>query len=237
MIRALRYTLITVIWLGLIAYGALWVLGGRFIDKAQGPLTSRLVAAFGPGPGDEYGYAAGLRFFPLRVEITGLQINAGALKLGEDTWRDAKLGVDRIECCAMPLIRENRVDITDVSGRTFSGLLTNTELARHLERANEDAQGIEVSPYNGRCRIQGRFGVASAAPVTVIGDWKVDDRGVVTLVNREYHNPDSPVPEGMIRLIEEQVKFEVRIGVLDEDLVAADVLYGREGLRISAGES
>lgn len=236
MIRFIRYLLLILILLAAFVYGTLWLLADRFIDKAQPILTNKLIGAYGPGEDDDFGYDASIRFFPLRLEVNDIYIEAEALRLGPDTYNDAVLTIKKIECEVMPLIREDRVEITKVEGREFEGVLTRSRLADYLERNSDGLSDLEIIPYNGRCRIRGRIGHVSSVPMTIIGDWVVDGRGVATLSNREYHNPDSPVPEGMIRMSEDQIDFDVRIRVLDEELASREVSYGREGLRIGASE-
>jgi hypothetical protein len=74
----------------------------------------------------------------------------------------------------------------------------------------------------------------SIVDITILGDWGIGDRGVATLVDREYLNPDGPVPEGAVRMLEEQVSFDVRIHLLDEELTPDRVSFSSAGLDISA---
>ena len=93
---------------------------------------------------------------------------------------------------------------------------------------------MSVDWYNGMTRIQGRFGFVSISRISLLGRWGIDDRGVITLIDRQYHNPDSPVPEGAIRILEEQTDLDIRIDLLDEELIAEEVNSFPFGIMIIA---
>ena len=238
MFKFLRNLLLTLIVVAIAGFIALMVLGNYFIDRAEGPLTRKLIAVFGPGEDDQYGYTGGLKFMPFRIVVDNLFVEADALEVGGVVWTDARVDIESVECDPLKLIRENEVVVTGASGRSFSGSLNNSTLALWLESNNENMRSLRIRYENDdRCNITGRFGLVSAAPVTVIGRWGIDDRGVATLLDREYHNPDSPVPEGMIKLLEEQISFDIRINLFDGEIPAREVSYTADGLRLVASEA
>lgn len=238
MIKFLRNLLLTLIVVAIAGFIALMALGNYFIDRAEGPLTQKLIAVFGPGEDDQYGYIGGLKFKPFRMTVNNLFVEADALEVGGVVWTDARVDVESVECDPMKLIRENEVVVTGASGRSFSGSLNNSTLAQLLESNSENMRSVRIRRDNDdRCNITGRFGLVSAAPITVIGRWGIDDRGVATLLDREYHNPDSPVPEGMIELIEDQISFDIRINLFGGELPAREVSYTADGLRLVASEA
>jgi len=238
MIRFLRNLLITLIIVVLIAFIALLVLGNYFIDRAEGPITAKLIGVFAPGDNDDFGYTGGLRFIPFRITVNNLYVESDILKVGGVNFDNARVDVEAVECDALKLIQNNEVEIISAEGRSFSGSLTYENLATWLELNSEHMKDVEIQLRDdGRCGIIGRFGMVSAAPMMIIGEWGVDDRGVATLLNADFHNPDSPVPAGMIDMIRDQVSFDIRIRLFDEELTATTVSYDRDGITITASQS
>lgn len=236
MIRFFRYLLITVIILVILAYTTAWLVAEKAVDRMYGPITTEFIGVFGPGVGDEYGYDVNIQLWPPMVIISDLYINADVLRVDLDTWQDARLGIGRIELELVPLVKEEEIIVKDISGRRLVGLLSNAGIADHLERNSPGIRDLTISEYREQCRILGDFGLTTIVPITLLGDWIVDDRGVATFESREYYNPDSDVPEGYIRIIEEQNSFDIRVEILGEGLVVEELVYESNGLWISAVE-
>jgi hypothetical protein len=236
MVRFFRFLAITLIILAALAYGAVWALAGQARELMYKPLTNEFIGTFGPGPDDLYRYDVSVKLFPPTAVVSNLLIQAEALRIDLDTWNGAHLGIDRIELELIPLLREQKLVIKKIEGRKFVGLLTNDQLETYLERNSPGMRDLDISEYQGQCRISGEFGLVSVVPITLLGEWVVDDRGVATFQNREYFNPDSVVPEGYIQIVEEQNKFDVRAEILGEGLITEQCVYNSAGLWISAVE-
>ena len=234
MIRFIRYLIFTLVFILIIGYLIAYLLADHIIEKAEKVLTREFIAPYGPDEDDQYSYSVQLHIFPLTAEITGLSIKGDALKVDEDVFEDCELGVDRIVCELIPLLEDGEVKIRSAEDMHFSGLLTCERLARRLERTGKALSNLVVDKYGQKARIRGKVGEVKAFDITVLGTWAIDDRGVITLTNREYHNPDSPVPEGAIKILEEQVSFDVRIHLLDEELKPEKVSFDSHGLWLSA---
>jgi len=236
MIRFFRNLLLFIIIVTLVAYAAIWF-GGRYVtDRIEEPLFNRFVRTYGVADDGNYTYSAGVKLWPPRVQLDTIVISGGELLLDGDTFEDALITVERVDCELLPLVKTGEVVITSFEGRTFEGRITNDDLADRLERENEGLSELTIDVYNDRCLLRGRFGRVNVSTISLFGDWVVDDRGVVTLVNREYHNPDSPVPAGMVEMIEEQITLDLRIDMFDHELPAKEVEFGAGGLSIKAGD-
>jgi hypothetical protein len=236
MVRFFRILILTVIVLVILAYAALWAMADEVVDIIYKPITSEFIGAFGPSADDEYKYDVSVRLWPPTAVISGLFIEAQALNINTETWHGAHLGIDKVELELIPLIRDNRIEVKEISGRRFVGLLTNPELALYLERHSPDLRDLRISEYQGKCRINGKFGVTSIMPITLLGDWFINDEGVVSFRNTEYYNPDSVIPEGFVQLVQERNSFDVAMEILGGRLVIDQVVYDNNGLWISAAE-
>ncbi|MCX6645986.1 MAG: hypothetical protein NTY09_06480 [bacterium] len=236
MVRFFRILLITLIVLAALAYGAAWILADHARELMYKPLTTEFIGAFGPSQDDIYRYDVSVKLWPPTVIVYNLIIQADVLRIDLDTWRGAHLGIDRIELELIPLLKEQKLAIKKIEGRKFVGLLTNDQLEIYLQRNSPGMRDLDISQYQEKCRIRGEFGLVSVVPITLLGEWTVDDRGVATFQNREYYNPDSVVPEGYIQIVEEQNKFDVRVEILGEGLITEQCVYNSAGLWISAVE-
>jgi hypothetical protein len=232
MIRFLRYLIITIVLLAVAAYLAVYFMADRIIRRVEGRLTATFIAPFAPAGDDQYGYDASLHFWPPAVELTDLDIKAKALMVDGDVFENCELHVDRIVCDLIPLLRYGTIKTRSIEGRSFSGLLTSTRLAQRLEHTGGPLSNLVIDLYGRKCRIRGRFGSVSITDMTVTGAWAVDDRGVITLTDREYYNPDSYVPEGAIKIIEGQISFDVRIHILDAELTGEQASFNSSGLYV-----
>jgi hypothetical protein len=236
MVRFFRILLITLIILAALAYGAAWILADQSRELMYKPLTTEFIGAFGPSQDDVYRYDVSVKLWPPTVIISDLFIQAEFLRVDINTWQGAHLGIDRIELELIPLLKEQKLVIKKIEGRKFVGLLTNDQLEIYLETNSPGMRDLDISEYRDKCRISGEFGLVSVVPITLLGEWIVDDRGVATFQNREYYNPDSVVPEGYIQIVEEQNKFDVIVEILGEGLIAEQCVYNSAGLWISAVE-
>jgi hypothetical protein len=234
MIRFLRNLVLFVILLAAAGYLAAYLMRDRITAKVESILTDRLIAAFGPGPQDHFGYNVRLHFYPPVAEVTDLGITSGTLRIGEDTWNDCDIRIRRLTCDLLPLLRFGEFKISSIEGIHFTGRLSFSGLADYLERNAGMITNVRVDTYGRKARIRFRFGNLAVADLTMLGQWGIDERKVVTVVDREYLNPDSPVPEGMIRIIEEQSKFDVRVNILGTELVPQEVFFNPNGLAIAA---
>lgn len=234
MIRFLRNLVLFVILLAAAGYLAAYLMRDTITSKVESILTDRLVAAFGPGPEDQFGYKVRLHIYPPVAEVTDLAITSGALLIGEDTWNDSEISISRLTCDLLPLLRYGEFKISSMEGVKFSGRLSLSALADYLERNAGMITNVLVDTYGRKARIRFRFGNLQVADLTMVGQWGIDERKVVTMMDREYLNPDSPVPEGMIRIIEEQSKFDVRVNILGMALVPTAVFFNPNGLAIAA---
>ncbi len=236
MVKFFRNLIIIVIILALLLYGALWYVADDINATIREPLFIALVGDFEPGDGEDYSFDVSIRVWPPVVQVRNFELNADLFALDGDPFEDFHIGVGWADFEFMPLYREGTIVLIDGGEREFEGRISNYNLARRLERLNEFLNDLEITEINGRCRIEGLFGRVSYSTMYTIGDWAVDDRGVATLINRRYHNLDSPVPMGFSEEIERQFSLDVRITLLDEELVARDVAHGENGLWISATE-
>lgn len=234
MIRFLRNLVLFLILLAAAGYLAAYLMRDTITAKVESILTERLIAAFGPGPQDEFGYKVKLHFSPPVAEITDLGIKSGALRVGEDTWNDCDISISRLTCDLLPLLRFGEFKISSIEGIKFAGRLSYSALADYLERNAGMITNVQVDHYGRKARIRFRFGNLQVADLTMLGQWGIDERKVVTMRDREYLNPDSPVPEGMIRIIEEQSKFDVRVSILGTELVPTAASFSPNGLAIAA---
>ena len=234
MIRFLRNLILFVILLAAAGYLAAYLMRDTITAKVESILTDRLVAAFGPGQQDQFGYKVKLHFYPPVAEVTDLAIASGALRIGEDTWNDSEIKISRLTCDLIPLLRFGEFKISSIEGIHFTGRLSFSGLAGYLERNAGPITHVLADYYGRKARIRFRFGNLQVADLTMLGQWGIDERKVVTVLDREYLNPDSPVPEGMIRIIEEQSKFDVRVSILGTALVPDEVFFGPTGLAIAA---
>ncbi len=234
MIRFIRNLILAVIIISAAAWIVALFSADTITRKAQGPLTRSFIGVFGPGPDDEYGYDVKLHILPPSVEITNLHIEAKTLKVDNSNFQDCILSVDRIECDLWDLMYHGEVTVREIEGRHFQGGLTNSEIANRIEREGGPITDLTVDWYNGMTRIQGRFGLIGVSRVTLLGRWGIDDRSVVTLIDRQYHNPDSPVPAGAVRILEEQTDLDIRIELLGEELIAGEVRSFPFGMLIIA---
>ncbi|MFH1677086.1 MAG: hypothetical protein ABIC40_08675 [bacterium] len=230
MIRFLRNLIITVILIAALLWIAAWFFREKIIDRVEPPITAKVVKIYNPGDNDKYSYEAGLHFWPATVEIKNLKIDAVKLTVDGNEFHDCILEIDKITCDLLPLVRYDEVVILDISGRKFSGLITLDELAKRIERTGGTISNVRIDMYNGKARIQARFGSVSVYDITVFGTWAIDVRGVATLVDKTYYNPDSSVPAGAIEIIENQSNFDIRIKIADEELIADEVRFSPEGL-------
>lgn len=234
MIRFIRNLILVLIVLAAIAYLAAYYYTDAIVDRCEKPVTRALIALYGPGEDDEYGYQAGITFWPPRLEVENLRVSGSALRVDGSVFNECEIGVGRVSLDLYPLLKQQQVVVKEMEGVTFSGRLTLERLAERLERTGGALSDVTVDLHRRKARVRGRFGQISVSTITVLGLWAVDDRGVITLVDREYYNPDSPVPEGAIRVIEDQTNLDVRIEVLGEGLVAEEVTFGSSGLSFSA---
>ncbi len=234
MIRFFRNLLITLLILAAIAYVVALYYADWLAEFAAEPLTNTFVACYRPGDEDEYGFDVRFHIWPPTVDVENLSIEAKFLSVDGSVFQDCELSVDRIVCDLWTLMYYRQVKVHEIEGRKFSGGLTNAKLADRLERTGGALTEVAVDEYNGKARVRGRFGSISPATITILGRWAVDDRGVVTLVDRQYRNPDSPVPYGAIVIIEQQTNLDIRIELLDEGLIAEEVIWTPHGLWISA---
>lgn len=236
MVRFIRNLLITLIILAGLLYWALWYFAEPIIDRMYPPITVEFIGAFQPGSEDEYHFDVRIKLWPPTVVIKDLYIEADALRVDGDTWQAAHLGIDRIELELLPLLKDEEIVIKSIEGRKFFGRLSNNSLAERLERNSTDLRNLRISEYQEQCRIQGDFGLVTIMPLTLLGNWEVDDRGIATFKNRSYYNPDSVVPEGWIQLVEERNAFDIRVEILEKGLTIDAVTYDQNGLWINALE-
>jgi hypothetical protein len=232
MIRFLRNLILTVVIIAAALYIAALVARSRVIDQCREPLTNTLVTAYGVGPDDTYSFNVRMHFYPPAVEVTDLQITGEALTVDGSEFHQCVLSIDSITCDLWTLARYRQVKILRASGRSFEGGLLNGDIAQRFMAKGGPISEVSVDQYNGMARVQGRFGYLSPSTITMLGRWAVDDRGVVTIVDRRYRNPDSPVPEGVVAILEQQVNFDIRISILDEELKAESVQSNQFGIRI-----
>jgi hypothetical protein len=234
MLRFLRILILSLIVLAGLAYLALYLSSDWITEQIERRLTASFVAAFAPAQSDEYGYEVALHFFPPVVDVTDLRIDARALLIDGDVFENCSLHVDKIVCGLISIFREDELRIRGIEGRRFTGFLSCGKLAKRLERTGGALSDVTVDQYGRRARIRARVGHVEALRITVTGTWGIDNRGVVTLMDREYTNPDSYVPEGAVQIIEEQTSFDVRLNLLDRQLIADQVSFNSGGLTISA---
>lgn len=236
MIRFLRYLILVVLLFALIGYLTVYFMADRIVQRVEKVLTHHFIAPFGPAENDDYGYKSAIRFYPPVIEITDFYIKAKALKVDKDIFDDCEIKIDRIVCELLPLIRENKVIIRSIEGREFSGSLTLENLASRLERTGGAVTNLKIDEHRNKCRIRGRMGHVKLAEITVEGRWSVDDRGVITLIDRVYYNPDSYIPEGAVRILERQINFDIRIFLFDSELEGESVSFSSSGLKLKARE-
>jgi len=233
MIRFVRNLIITVIFIAALLWVAAWFFREKIIDRVEPPITAAIVNIYNPAETDKYSYEAGIHFWPPTVEIKNLKIDAGLLNVDGNEFHNCVLEIGSVKCDLVPLVRRSEVEILDVEGRKFSGLITLDELAKRIERTGGAISKVRIDEYNGKVRIQARFGSVSVYDITVFGKWTVDERGVATLVDKTYFNPDSPVPAGAIEIIENQSNFDIRIKIADGELTADEIKFSPEGLWFS----
>jgi hypothetical protein len=233
MLRFLRILVITVVLALAAGYGVTWFMSGRIIERVRGILDETLVKPFNPGESDQYGYKVNLHLWPLTVEIGDFHIKAKSLEVDGDTFDDADLKIGKIVLELLPLLREKKLKILEKSGMEFTGLLSPRGMARRLERTGGALSGLEVDEFNRKARVKGRFGNISITTMTVTGVWKIDDRRVITLADRTYTNPDSYVPLGVAQILEREINFDIRIHILDTEMIPESVKFSPAGLCLS----
>ena len=233
MIRFLRILVIVLALAVVAGYVATYFMADRIIERVRANLSETLIAPFSPGENDQFGYKVHLHFWPPTVEVNDLSIKAKSLQVDGDIFESCELTVDKILCDLFPLLREKKLDGLIVKGRKFSGLLTFNQLAKRLERTGGALSGLAIDEYNRKARIRGRFGRVSITKMTVVGNWKIDDRNVVTLADRVYYNPDSYVPSGIAMILEKEINFDIRIHILDDELIPEKVSFDSSGLALS----
>lgn len=234
MIRFLRGLIISIIVLAAMVYAVLWFLADRIVPRVESVLTKSFIAGFGPSSSDQYGYKVNLHIWPPTVDITGLHIDSNALNVDGDVFENCHLSVDKITCDLPAILKTQQLKILSVQGRKFSGTLTRDGLARRLERTGGPVSSLSIDQYGLKSRVRGHFGDVSGMEITILGGWAIDDRHVITLVHREYLNPDGPVPEALSRMIEEKVSLDVRVHILDEELTPDTVSFTSDGLTLTA---
>ncbi|HEX9745800.1 MAG TPA: hypothetical protein VGB30_10280 [bacterium] len=237
MIRFLRNLIFVIILIFILGYIAIIGFKEKIIERIQEPLTGKLIAEFAPGEDSDFGSEVEVKIYPLEVRVHDFFIEAPAMRVGQDVFTDVRIEAGEISCELLPILKDQTIVIKSVSGRTFRGMLPMASIAEKFEREWTNVRDIEVDEYGDRSRISGYFGTASVMHITIYGVWAVEDRGVITLVERDYHNPDSRVPLGAVQFIENNIDFDIRINLFDEQLSAVSVGFTDEGLTVTASDA
>ncbi len=233
MIIFIRVVIITAILLVVAAFLAAISLPHMLIDRVRPELTRYLFYQFSPHSEAEFVYNAKIHFWPPTIEIGHLYIRSPELTVDGVEFQNTHLLVEHAEVELLPLLQERRLEIVSMEGRRFLGLMDDQEIEDYLMDENDDLSELAVSNYEGRCRIRGIFGMVSVQTMTLVGDWEIDDRGVITLENRDYYNRYGRAPGGAVQMIEQANSFDIRIDLFDEEMAGEAVVFGNEGLWIS----
>jgi len=232
MIRFLRNLILFVLIVAVIAYVSAWFLADTVKESVKAPITGYFVTAFHPQEGDTYSYDVNIRVWPPRVEVTDLVINAVNLNVSGDYFDNVQLKIDLVECDLYQLVRFGEIDIQKIEGRGISGTISNSSLANHIERNNDSVSDLTITEYEGRCRLYGRFGLLRSSMISIVGDWVINEEGVINLDDADFYNPDGIAPAGVGHMIEEQVNFEINIALIGEVLTADFAEYNPSGLQV-----
>ncbi len=198
--------------------------------------TSNAVAKWFPGDSDtKFSYQIAIDLKNDKCLIKDLVVTDGTGKvLDAMSMFEYRVDADTSELDLGPLVKRQPLTLTGLKGFRLYGHIEARELRSYFTPENSGMQikDMAYDDFTEKTIIDAVIVEVQGIDVLISGRWKIDADGNLTLTDRSYRNPDSPVGADIVKFIEAHTDPTIRFTIFNIPLKVADFTFDGMSLTV-----